>query len=86
MIQKLFAAADVQALTALLGPDLVDEATTNLTPSTLTLNKVSHEVVLNNPREFSVHYTFDDAGVTVDQVWHYELHDGSWKLNGIETV
>jgi len=86
MIQKLFAAADVTALTALLGPDLVDEATANLTPSTLTLNKVSHEVVLNNPREFSVHYTFDDAGVTVDQVWHYELHDGSWKLNGIETV
>jgi len=25
-------------------------------------------------------------GATVDQVWHYELHDGAWKLNGIETV
>ena len=22
----------------------------------------------------------------VEQVWHYELHGGNWKLNGIEPV
>jgi len=85
-IQRAFAAADVSFLKTLLGPDLVDEATNNLTPSTITLHNVSYEVKLTNPREFSVHYTFEDAGEVVDQVWHYELHDGDWKLNGIETV
>lgn len=85
-IQKAFAAGDLAALTPLLGPDLVDEATRDLQPSTLTLHGVSHEVVLNNPREFSVHYTFTDGDEVVDQVWHYELHDKVWKLNGIETV
>ena len=85
-IQHAFAKADPDVLKPLLGPDLVDEATRDLQPSTLTLSKVSHEVVLNNPRELSVHYTFEDDGAQVDQVWHYELHDGTWKLNGIETV
>ena len=85
-IQKAFSTADIAVLTALLGPDLVDEATRDLQPSTLTLSKVSHEVVLNNPREFSVHYTFEDDGLTVDQVWHYEKYDTHWLLNGIETV
>ena len=33
-----------------------------------------------------IDYTFEDDGLQVDQVWHYELHDGTWKLNGIETV
>jgi len=41
---------------------------------------------LSNPREFSIHYTFEDDGEKVDQVFHYELHEGAWKLNGIETV
>jgi len=85
-IQKAFAAADVDKLTVLLGPDLVDEATANIAPNTITLSKVSHEVVLSNPREFSIHYTFEDNGEKVDQVFHYELHEGAWKLNGIETV
>lgn len=86
VIQNAFASAEVALLKTILGPDLVDEATRDLQPSTLTLSKVSHEVVLNNAHEFSVHYTFVDDGDTVDQVWHYELHDGIWKLNGIETV
>jgi len=85
-IQRAFAEADVTELKILLGPDLVDEATANLAPSTLTLSNVSHEVKLNNPREFSVHYTFDDNSDTINQVWHYELHDKTWKLNGIENV
>lgn len=85
-VQKAFAAADVTALQTLLGPDLVNEATQDLTASTLTLSRVSHEVVLSNSREFSVHYTFEDNGETINQVWHYELHGSAWKLNGIETV
>jgi hypothetical protein len=85
-IQKAFAAADVEKLTALLGPDLVDEATANIVPNNITLSKVSHEIVLSNPREFSIHYTFEDDGAKIDQVFHYELHEGAWKLNGIETV
>lgn len=85
-IQKAFAAADVAQLQTLLGPGLVDEATATIVPSTVTLSKVSHEVVLTNPREFSVHYTFEDNGASIDQVFHYELHEGTWKLNGIETV
>lgn len=85
-IQRAFSAADVTLLQTLLGPDLVDEATNGLTATTLTLHNVSHEVVLQNPREFSVHYTFEDAGAEVNQVWHYELHDKVWKLNGIENL
>jgi hypothetical protein len=85
-IQRAFANADVSFLRTLLGPDLVDEATNNLQPSTLALHNVSHEVRLNNPREFSVWYTFEDAGDQVNQVWHYEKFGNEWLLNGIETV
>jgi len=87
-IQNAFAAADVATLKTLLGPDLVDEATRGLEPSEINLSHISHEVALQNPREFSVHYKFLDGAedVWVDQVWHYELHDGTWKLNGIETI
>ena len=86
LVQKAFAEGDAVMLKSLLGPDLVDEGTRNLEKSELTLSKVSHEVVLNNPREFSVHYKFNDDLVVVDQVWHYEKFDNVWKLNGIETV
>jgi len=85
-IQRAFAAADAALLTTLLGPDLVDEATSNLEVTELNLSKVSHQVVLSNKREFSVHYTFNDGSLVIDQVWHYELHNGVWVLNGIETV
>jgi hypothetical protein len=85
-IQKAFGAADIEKLKELLGPDLVDELTMDAQPSELALHNVSHEIVLNNPREFSIHYTFEDSGDVIDQVWHYELHDTKWKLNGIETV
>jgi hypothetical protein len=85
-IQKAFGAADIEKLKGLLGPDLVDELTMDAQPSELALHNVSHEIVLNNPREFSIHYTFEDSGEVIDQVWHYELHNSSWKLNGIETV
>ena len=86
-IQKAFAAADVNALQNLLGPDVVDELTANLQPSTLTLHNVSHEVRLANNTEFSIWYKFEDAGAEVNQVWHYEKFGGGlWKLNGIENV
>jgi len=85
-IQRAFAAADVALLKTLLGPDLVDEATQNLEPFTLTLSGVSHEVVLTTPREFSIHYTFTDADETINQVWHYEKFGNVWQLNGIENV
>jgi len=85
-IQKAFSVADVDKLKTLLGPDLVDELTMDAQPSELALHNVSHEVVLNNPNEFSVHYVFEDSGEEVNQVWHYELHGGSWKLNGIENI
>jgi hypothetical protein len=85
-IQKAFAAADVTALQGLLGPDVVDELTNGLTASTVTLHNVSHEVRLSNNTEFSIWYTFEDAGETINQVWHYEKFGKDWKLNGIETV
>ena len=85
-IQKAFAAADVTALQTLLGPDIVDELTNGLTASTITLHNVSHEVRLANNTEFSIWYTFEDAGEAINQVWHYEKFGKEWKLNGIETV
>jgi hypothetical protein len=85
-IQKAFAAADVTQLQTLLGPDIVDEMTNGLTPSTVTLHNVSHEVRLANNTEFSIWYKFEDAGETINQVWHYEKFGKDWKLNGIETV
>ena len=85
-IQKAFASADVTQLQTLLGPDIVDEMTNGLTPSTVTLHNVSHEVRLANNTEFSIWYTFEDAGETINQVWHFEKFGKEWKLNGIETV
>ena len=85
-IQRAFSAAEVYVLKSLLGPDLVDEATANLEPSSNTIHNVSHEVVLNNQSEFSVHYRFTDDGKQIQQVWHYEKHNGAWVLNGIENI
>ena len=85
-IQKAFGAADKETLKSLLGPDMRDEVLNNITPCELNISKVSHEVRLLNNREFSVLYKFDDEGSYVVQVWHYEKHDGEWKLNGIETI
>ena len=85
-IQRAFAEADVTELKALLGPDVVDELTNGLQPSTLTLKNVSHEVRLANNTEFSIWYKFEDAGEVVNQVWHYERFGSEWKLNGIENV
>jgi hypothetical protein len=85
-IQKAFSAADVSSLGNLLGPDIVDELTANLKPSTLTLHGVSHEIRLANNTEFSIWYKFEDDGAEVNQVWHYEKFGGVWKLNGIENV
>ena len=85
-IQRAFAEADVTELKVLLGPDVVDELTNGLTPSTLTLKNVSHEVRLENATEFSIWYKFEDGGVEVNQVWHYEKFGKAWKLNGIENV
>jgi hypothetical protein len=85
-IQKAFGLADKQTLMTLLGPDLRDEILQDITPCELDIAKVSHEVRLLNNREFSVLYKFEDEGTFVAQVWHYEKHDGDWKLNGIETI
>jgi hypothetical protein len=85
-IQKAFASADVTALQTLLGPDIVDELTNGLAPSTLTLHNVSHEIRLSNNTEFSIWYKFEDDGAEVNQVWHYEKFGKDWKLNGIENV
>jgi len=86
-IQKAFASADVTALKAMLGPDVVDELTMDLQPSSLTIKNVSHEVRLNTPREFSVWYKFFETdGTEVNQVWHYEKFGTQWQLNGIENV
>lgn len=85
-IQRAFAAADMPFLKTLLGPDLVDEATNGLEASTVSLSGVSHEVRLHNNTEFSIWYTFTDAGEQVNQIWHYEKFGKDWLLNGIETV
>ena len=85
-IQQMHSEGSVSGLTELLGPDVIDELTQNLQPYTLLISQVSHEVVLSNAREFSVHYTFYEDSTKLDQVWHYELINGSWKLNGIENI
>ncbi len=85
-IQKAFASADVAQLQTLLGPDVVDELTNGLAPSTITLHNVSHEIRLSNNTEFSIWYRFEDDGAEVNQVWHYEKFGKDWKLNGIENV
>ena len=85
-IQRDFADADVTELKQLLGPDVFDELTNGLTPSTLTLKNVSHEIRLQNANEFSIWYKFEDDGAEVNQVWHYEKFGKDWKLNGIENV
>lgn len=85
-IQKAFASADVAVLNSLLGPDIVDELTNGLQPSTLTLHNVSHEIRLSNKNEFSIWYKFEDDGSEVNQVWHYERFGSDWRLNGIENV
>ena len=85
-IQKAFAAADTTTLKGLLGPDVVDELINDLEPQALTLKNVSHEVRLQTTRELSVWYKFEDDGEEVNQVWHYERWENSWKLNGIENV
>lgn len=85
-IQRAFAEADVTELKVLLGPDVVDELTNGLTPSTITLSNVSHEVRLANNTEFSIWYKFEDNESEINQVWHYEKFGKDWKLNGIENV
>lgn len=85
-IQQAHANGDVGKLHEVLGPDIVDELTQNLQPYTLTIYRVSHEVVLSNNREFSVHYTFYEDSNKLNQVWHYELIGGTWRLNGLENI
>ena len=88
LIQDAFSKADVTELKRVLGPDLVDEVTRDIQPVSISLSNVSHQVVLSTNQEISVHYTFFDKDTDewVEQVWHYELHGGNWKLNGIEPV
>jgi len=85
-IQRAFAEADVTELKVLLGPDVVYELTNGLTPSTITLSNVSHEVRLANNTEFSIWYKFEDNESEINQVWHFEKFGKDWKLNGIENV
>lgn len=85
-IQRAFSDADVVALKSQLGPDVVDELTANLEPTVIQISNVSSDVLLLTNTEFSVHYTFTDNNEQVNQVWHYEVHDGQWKLNGIENL
>lgn len=85
-IQQAHANGDVDKLHNVLGPDIVDEMTQNLQPYTLTIYRVSHEVVLSNNHEFSVHYSFYEDNTKLDQVWHYELIGGTWRLNGLENI
>lgn len=85
-IQRSFAAADVSELRLLLGVGIFDELTQNLTPSAVSVYNVSYELALTNAREISVHYTFFDNDEEINQVWHYELHNSQWKLEGIENI
>lgn len=86
-IQKAFAAADLTTLQTLLGPDVVDELTMDLQPSSITIKNVSHETRLQNASEFSIWYKFNEIdGSEINQVWHYEKFGNDWKLNGIENV
>lgn len=85
-IQRAFADADTTALNQLIGPAMIDEVTGITERTVLSITQASYNVLLNNAREFSVHYTFSDEGIRINQVWHYELINGSWKLNGLENI
>lgn len=85
-IQRAFSDADVVALKAQLGPDVVDELTANIEPTAIQISNVSSDILHLTSTEFSVHYKFTDNNEQIDQVWHYEVHDGQWKLNGIENL
>ena len=82
----MHAEGSVSGLNELLGPDVIDELTHNLQPYTLMIGRVSHDVILSNAHEFSVHYTFYEDDTRLDQVWHYERFGSDWKLNGIENI
>ena len=87
-IQDAYAKADVTTLHTLLGPDLVDEFTRDIQPSTVSLKGVSYVVLMDEHDQFSVeyHYYCNSTSEFIRQVWHYEKFDGVWKLNGFETV
>ena len=85
-IQQAFADADIATLGQLIGPAMVNEVNTVTERTKLTITQASYDVLLSNNHEFSVHYTFSDDGQRINQVWHYELIGGTWKLNGLENI
>lgn len=87
-VQRTFAAADTQRLQQLIGPDMIDQVLSDIKPSAMSIRSIdTQSVLLDNSTEYSVQYTFTDGDdIRVNQVWHYELFDNVWKLNGIENI
>jgi hypothetical protein len=89
-VQQAFAEADLTKLNTLVGPDIMAELSrSKLEPSVVSIKQLSYETIHDTGLEKSVSYEFmDDAAgnQVIDQVWHYELLNGSWKVVGIENV
>lgn len=87
-VQRAFAAKDVAALRALLGPDLIDQTLADLPEEATTpkLTGISYTVADVSDGVVSVHFTADDLmdNTKLDEVWHFTRVGGSWVLNGID--
>lgn len=87
-VQRAFAAKDVPALRALLGPDLIDQTLADLPEEATTpkLAGISYTVADASDGVISIHFKADDLmdNTKLDEVWHFTRVGGSWVLNGID--
>lgn len=86
-IQKAFSESDTYTLGKYVGSALFGEVLSTSDPENKSdIYGVSYNVILHNSREFSVKYVFNDGADHCQQLWHYELEGGQWKLQGIENL
>lgn len=87
-VQKAFAEADIASLKSMVGPSMMAELS-DIEPTHVSIDRLSYEVIHSKDLEMSVEYEFvdtTDGVMNVEQVWHFEVIDGSWKVVGIENV
>ena len=87
-IQRAYADNNKELLREMLGYDLVHTIDEIEAVSTYSIRNISYEVVDVTPSVVSIHYKAYDFvdKKDIDEVWHYILIGGVWKLNGVEAV
>lgn len=87
-VQRAFAAKDVPALRALLGPDLIDQVLADLPEESTApqLAGISYTVAGISSGVISIHFQAEDRmdGSRLDETWHFSRIGGVWVLNGID--